>query len=242
MAPKRRRATRGDGEQLRADIIVAAKKLLAESGRADDVSIRAVADAVGVTSPSIYLHFADKNDLLSAVVADVFRELDDAMLAGAADESTPLGRLRAFGMSYIRFAVTHPEHYRLAAMDPCPRPNIEVDEVLRSSAFAHFNATVVECIAAGIFAGEDPLAITFDLWSAAHGVASLVIAKPYLPWGPIDEFADRVLCAAAAGHAIAALFDEVPTPESMTAWITAQHKSQRRRQLSRRSDSGRPRS
>src|SRR3954468_6268363 len=102
MTTKRRRASRGAGEQLREEIIVAAKKLLAESGRAEDMSIRKVADAVGVTSPSIYLHFADKNDLLGAVVADVFRELDDAMISGAAEETTPLGRLRAYGLSYIR--------------------------------------------------------------------------------------------------------------------------------------------
>jgi AcrR family transcriptional regulator len=219
---KRRRAVRGSGEQLRDEIVVATKKLLSDAGHADDVSVRAVADAVGVTPPSIYLHFADKNELLGAVVADVFRELDDAMVSGAAEEATPLGRLRAYGMSYIRFAVAHPEHYRLATMDPCPRPNIEVDEVLRSSAFEHFNQTVRDCIAAGIFAADDPLPITFDLWAAAHGVASLVIAKPYLPWGELDVFADRALCAAAAGHVVTSFFDEVPTPERLTAWIATQ--------------------
>ena len=26
-----------------------------------------------------------------------------------------------------------------------------------------------------------------DLWAAAHGVASLMIAKPYLPWGDVDD-------------------------------------------------------
>ncbi|MGH8859614.1 MAG: TetR/AcrR family transcriptional regulator [Jatrophihabitantaceae bacterium] len=222
MTTKRRRATRGSGEQLREEIVVAAKKLLAEAGHADEVSIRAVADAVGVTPPSIYLHFADKSDLLGAVVADTFRELDDAMLSGAAEADSPMARLRAFGMSYVRFAVAHPEHYRLAAMDPCPRPNIEVDDVLRSSAFEHFNQTVVECIEAGLFAGDDPLPITFALWATAHGVASLVIAKPYLPWGDIDEFTDRVLCAAATGHAVAALFDAPPSPESLTTWIMSQ--------------------
>lgn len=224
MTVKRRRASRGSGEQLREDIIVATKKLLAESADSDGVSIRAVADAVGVTSPSIYLHFADKNDLLSAVVVDTFRELDDAMLAEAATAATPLGRLRAFGLAYVRFAVTHPEHYRLAAMDPCPKPNVEVDDVLRSSAFEHFNATVVECIDAGIFVADDPLPITFDLWTAAHGVASLVIAKPYLPWGDLDEFADRVLCAAAAGHAVVSRFPESPEPDRLEAWIKAQPK------------------
>ena len=223
MTAKRRRASRGSGEQLREEIVVAAKKLLAEANHADEVSIRAVADAVGVTSPSIYLHFADKNDLLGAVVADTFRELDDAMQADAAEADSPLARLRACGLAYVRFAVTHPEHYRLAAMEPCPQPNIEVDDVLRSSAFEHFMATVVECMQAGIFAGDDPLPITFALWTAAHGVASLVIAKPYLPWGDIDAFADRVLCAAAAGHAVAGLFDRIPDPDTLETWLAAQH-------------------
>ena len=218
---KRRRAARGSGEQLRADIIVATKKLLMDAGSSQEVSIRAVADAVGVTSPSIYLHFADKNDLLSAVVADTFRELDDAMLAEAATATTPLGRLRACGLAYVRFAVTHPEHYRLAAMDPCPKPIIEVDEVLRSSAFEHFQQTVVECIEAGLFVADDPLPITFALWTAAHGVASLVIAKPYLPWGNLDDFADRVLCAAAGGHVLAGLFPEPPTTDTLESWIKA---------------------
>lgn len=222
MTTKRKRASRGSGDQLREDIITATKKLLAEATSSQDVSIRAVADAVGVTSPSIYLHFTDKNDLLGAVVADTFRELDEQMLAEAASATSPLQRLRAFGLAYVRFAVSHPEHYRLAAMDPCPRPNIEVDEVLRSAAFEHFNATVVECIEAGLFVADDPLPITFALWAAAHGVASLVIAKPYLPWGELDAFADRVLCAAAAGHAVVGLFPERPSPDMLEAWITGQ--------------------
>ena len=60
-----------------------------QAGDADAVSIRAVADAVGVTPPSIYLHFADKDELIEAVVADVFAELDAAMLAAAESARTP---------------------------------------------------------------------------------------------------------------------------------------------------------
>lgn len=220
---KRRRASRGAGEQLREEIVIAAKKLLAQAARADDVSIRAVADAVGVTAPSIYLHFADKQELLAAVVADVFCELDQAMISAGTPETTPLGRLRAYGMAYVRFAVEHPEHYRLAMLEPCPVPNVEVDRVLESSAFAHFNATVVECIEAGIFPGADPLATTFDLWSAAHGVAGMLIVKGYLPFGTRDEFADRVLCAAALGHAARQLLGGDPEPEQVAAWLAAQH-------------------
>lgn len=219
--PRRTRARRGSGEQLREEIVAAAKKLLAEAGNADKVSMRAVADAVGVTPPSIYLHFADKDALLNAVVFDVFSELDAAMLQGADGIAEPLARLRAFGLGYIRFAVGHPEHYRLATMDPCATPPA-VDEVLATSAFAHFQATVRECMDAGIFTPGDPLPITLDLWAAAHGIASLIVAKPYLPWGELDVVADRVLCAAAMGHAAAALVGPQPQPEDVTAWLAAQ--------------------
>jgi hypothetical protein len=160
--------------------------------------------------------------LISAVVADVFRELDDAMQLAGSDESSPMGRLRAYGMAYVRFAVAHPEHYRLAMLDPCPKPSAVVDDVLASSAFAHFNQTVVDCIEAGIFAGADPLATTFDLWSAAHGVAGMLIVKSYLPFGAVEEFADRVLCAAALGHAARQFVGENPTPDEVTAWLATQ--------------------
>ncbi|HLY33190.1 MAG TPA: TetR/AcrR family transcriptional regulator [Jatrophihabitantaceae bacterium] len=219
-AHRRRRAQRGSGEQLRAEIIAAAKELLAHAARADDVSIRAVADAVGITSPSIYLHFEDKNALFAAVVADVFEELDKAMLTAADGLTDPLERLRAFGFAYVKFALGHAEHYRIAALDPCPIP--EVDRVVASGAFVHFNQTVVECIGAGIFRGDDPLPITLQLWSAAHGIAALMITKPFLPWGDPDDMIDRVLCSAALGRAASDLIGDNPQPAQLTAWLAAQ--------------------
>jgi AcrR family transcriptional regulator len=222
---RRRRAQRGSGDQLRDEIIVAAKQLLAAAANADDVSIRAVADAVGVTAPSIYLHFADKNELLGAVVSDVFTTLDTAMLEAGAGVDSPMAKLRAYGLAYVQFALAHPEHYRIATMDPCPMPF--VDEVMASSAFVHFNDTVIACIEAGIFPTGDPLPVTLDLWAAAHGIASLMIAKPFLPWGEVEAVADRALCAAALGHAARALIGESPTPDEVTAWIDQQRRGAR---------------
>jgi AcrR family transcriptional regulator len=108
VSARRKRASRGSGELLREEIIAATKDLLAEAASSDAVSIRAVADAVGVTPPSIYLHFADKDALIDAVVADVFNELDTAMLAAGAATDKPLDRLCAFGLAYVTFALEHP--------------------------------------------------------------------------------------------------------------------------------------
>jgi AcrR family transcriptional regulator len=219
----RRRASRGSGEELHGEIVEATKRLLADSASADAVSIRAVADAVGVTPPSIYLHFADKDALLSAVVVAVFAELDAAMLAAAEGVDSPMARLCAYGQAYVGFAVEHPEHYRIAAMDPCPRTDQQaLDEVLADSAFNHMRAAVTECIDAGYFAGGDPLALTLDLWTAAHGLASLMIAKPYLPWGDLETVANRVLRAAALGHAAADLIGDDPGPDEVADWLVKQ--------------------
>jgi AcrR family transcriptional regulator len=214
---RRRRAQRGSGEQLRGEIIAVTKQLLAEGRTADDITIRAVADTVGVTSPSIYLHFADKQQLLDAVVADVFSELDNAMVKAAADESTPLGRLRAYGLAYVRFAVAHPEHYRLAMLDPCAEPGLAV-----SAGFEHLQQTVAECFESGVFTRGDPLDVAFDCWATAHGVASLLIVKPFVPFGSADEFAERVLTACALGHAAAGLIDGEISAARVTDWVREQ--------------------
>ncbi len=223
---KRRRASRGSGDQLRAEIIAATKDLLAASANSDAVSIRAVADAVGVTPPSIYLHFADKDELISAVVVDVFAELDAAMMAAGKRADGPLDRLRAFGLAYVRFAVGHPEHYRVATMERCvdeaPGGQSDMDKILADSAFTHFMQTVTACMAAGIFADGDPLPVTLQLWSAAHGIASLMIAKPYLPWGDLEVAADAVLCAAALGRATADLLGGSPDAGQVTSWLREQ--------------------
>jgi AcrR family transcriptional regulator len=219
---RRRRAARGSGEQLRGEIIAAAKRLLAQAASSEAMSIRAVADAVGVTPPSIYLHFADKDALLEAVVSDVFAELDASMLAAGAEAGTPLERLCAYGLAYVRFAIDHPEHYRIATMDPCPRPDL--DTVLADSAFSHLRDTVTECMAAGIFAPDDPLPVAMAMWSAAHGVAALMIAKPFLPWGDKLAFATGVLRSAALGHAVNDLRGGEMSPADVTRWLKTQRR------------------
>ena len=56
-ARRRPRSPRGDGGQLRADIIEAARQILAETGAPEELTLRGVARQVGIAATSIYLHF-----------------------------------------------------------------------------------------------------------------------------------------------------------------------------------------
>jgi len=197
--PRRRRAARGSGEQLREEILDAATELLLETGQAKAVAIRAVAQRVGVTSPSIYLHFADKDALLDAVCARYFERLDEEMQRVAAEQTSTIEVLRAQGLAYVRFARQTPELYRIATMGE-GRPDSDVDMTLASSAFVHMRSTIEQLMDEGVYPRGDSTAAALELWAAAHGVAALLIAKPYLPWGDVEEFTDRVLRSICCGY------------------------------------------
>jgi len=210
-ADRRRRARRGFGDQLRDEILDAATRLLLETGHAKAVSIRSVAQRVGVTPPSIYLHFKDKDALLDAVCARYFEKLDEEMQRATVGQTTTVDVLRAQGQAYVRFALQTPELYRIATMSE-GRPGSDVDVTLNSSAFVHMRATVQALMDEGIYVAGDATQIALEMWTAAHGVAALLIAKPYLPWGDAAVFTDRVLQAVCCGQIVGGIigYDTCP--------------------------------
>ena len=111
------RARRGEGDRTREAILEAADRLLVESGSEEAVSVRAVADAVGLTPPTIYRHFDDKDHLLFEVCAVHFDRLDREVVAPVvAAVADPVEALRQIAHDYVRFGLDDPEHYRIMFM------------------------------------------------------------------------------------------------------------------------------
>jgi AcrR family transcriptional regulator len=215
---KRRRAPRGSGEHLREEILDATTDLLMETGHAKAVSIRSLAQRVGVTPPSIYLHFADKDALLDAVCARYFEQLDEVMQQVAVDQPSTIDRLRAQGLAYVRFAMKTPELYRIATMGE-GRPGSDVDLTLNSSAFVHMRTSIESLMAEGIYPPGDATMAALELWTVAHGVAALLVSRPYLPFGDVEEFADRVMRSACVGHIVTASMGIDTPPQETVAWL-----------------------
>ena len=193
---KRSRAPRGQGDKLRAQILDATTQLLVETGNEEAVSIRAVADRVGVTPPSIYMHFADKNELIFAVCEEHFGELDARIEEAAKDATDPLDSLRRRGRAYIQFGLDHPEQYRVLFMSKAAAApeGFQEERLKRTAAFDHLVDAVREVIDQGLIEG-DPVQVAVCLWSAGHGITSLLIAHPDFDWPDIEQTIDLVLYA-----------------------------------------------
>jgi len=195
-SPRRHRARRGEGGRLREEILAAGTRLLLETGDEEAVSIRAIAQAVGVTPPSIYLHFADKTELIYAICEELFRKLDDEMAAAAAGVDDPLEELRRRGRAYVRFGLENAEAYRVLFMhhkDEIPE-TVDPKDLGDSATFMHLVEVVQRCLDQGALRPADPMRLAVGLWVLVHGLTSLLISLPGFPWpAEPEQLADRLV-------------------------------------------------
>ena len=154
---------------LRAALVEAGLTLLATRS-ADDLSLREVARAVGVSATAVYRHFPDKRALMEALAAEGMAKLAQAQHAAAEDAGGGAAGFNATGRAYVRFALAHPALFRLMFSNPA-RPDLlsaPTDETPDAMAFLRANAAAV--------AGDgDARRVALQAWSIAHGLAMLML-------------------------------------------------------------------
>ncbi|MFF7407457.1 TetR/AcrR family transcriptional regulator [Streptomyces murinus] len=183
----------GEGGALKEEILAAAARLLAESGREEALSLRAVAREVGIAAPSVYLHFKDRSELVATVTRRAYEKLV-AELREARDGGTPHTRhtphtsraphtprtaLRAMAHRYCTFALENPRRFRLmfgverivGPREDSPRHPVW----LVLGAWEEALAALPADRSGQVGAEQDALL----LWSALHGIVTIAMALPY---------------------------------------------------------------
>lgn len=191
---RRTPARRGSGEALRNEIIEAASALLAQSGDVETVSLRAVARRVGIATTSIYLHFADIDELVLSVKVQRFDELADVLRTAIAEAGdAPVARVRALGHAYVAFGLENPGHYRVMfSASTRGRLTGPSAMVVGLDAFAALAGEVGTALRLSVGDPEVHLVAT-NLWAFVHGIVHLRTARPSFPWPALDEQLDDMV-------------------------------------------------
>lgn len=153
---------------LRSALVALALDYVRKKGT-ESFSLREAAREAGVTSGAAYKHFADRDELLTAVATEAL-----ALLAQRSQKATAglMGRkrLHASALAYIDFAAAEPRLFRLAFSRFGSDGKTEKDGV--PGAFTQLRVAVSELQNdPGKPVDPDALALA---WAVAHGIASLI--------------------------------------------------------------------
>ncbi|HEY9219696.1 MAG TPA: TetR/AcrR family transcriptional regulator [Phenylobacterium sp.] len=148
-----------------------AREILETEGL-EALSLRALANRVGITPGAMYHHYDSKSALLAELAVCGFDEMR-AQFVGA-DAHAPIGgRLRAWAVAYVAFAARQPAFYSLM-FDPRIGTAPQV-RVARERAFAALETLLASVVVQQARESEPVDKIAVAVWAAAHGAASLTI-------------------------------------------------------------------
>jgi AcrR family transcriptional regulator len=173
---------------LRKQILDAARELLVRDGY-EKLSMRRVAERIDYSPTAIYLHFKDKQELVSSLCDETFARLVRELETLPAEFADPVVRLRKGMERYIAFGLKYPDHYLPTFVLPLPE---HLDAERREAAASESNgmrafACLRECIADGVKTRKlrkmDPDVAARAAWAGIHGITSLLIVHDAFPWG-----------------------------------------------------------
>jgi AcrR family transcriptional regulator len=153
-------------------ILEAARDLLASEG-IDGLSMRVVADRVGISATAIYHYFQSKQDLVNRVVGRAFERFG-AYLQEAADSHPEgsLARISALGEAYLRFALENQAYFRVMFSIQAKDPR-EQGELPEGGGYHLLRRAVADAVRAGTLRSEEPDLVAMFLWSCVHGLVTL---------------------------------------------------------------------
>lgn len=165
---------------LRTQILDAARHLMVTDGY-DNVSMRKIANSIGYSATSIYLHFKSKDDLFHTLIDEGMDRLHEVLVSARTTLSprTAIEELESICKSFIDFGLANSEYYEVmfvlhpdtgkrypAEKYRKARRNIEVIET-----------TIKRGLGEGALFVRDTYLAANTIWAMLHGVVTLLIAR-----------------------------------------------------------------
>lgn len=161
-------------EPATADRILRAARALFERDGARAVSMRRIAEAVGLTPMAIYRHFPNREALLQRISDDSFNEIAHHWSARN-EGGDVIARLLAIQQIYLDYALAHPHLFDHAFSMPRERARRYPEDfrARRSPTLNVVADVVIEAQQAGRLRAGDPWDIAMTLWAHTHGLIVL---------------------------------------------------------------------
>jgi AcrR family transcriptional regulator len=185
---------------LRAALIGAAIELVRKNGP-DHLSLRAVADQVGVSPSAVYHYFPDKDSLISGVGDELFVDMAVMQreilrdIPGTSARAAKL-RYRAIGRTYFQWSSKEPNLFRLMWGGFCKSQ--KQGSHLENEAFLMLSKCLDDLLVTGVISPAMRKYGELISWSAVQGASTLII-EGLLPEAAFEELLDGLELAMRGG-------------------------------------------
>lgn len=158
-------------EDLRRDLLDAGREFVRANGHIG-LSVRTMAQKVGVSPGAPYHHFPDRRAFLLALAVEGFTDMMAETQTVVSGLLTPAEKLRAMGMQFVRFAEENPHLVDLMYESELTTPVTDPDLVaFQNTAHSTLRQIIVEALP-GLSDREYDLRV-IAYWSAIYGFASM---------------------------------------------------------------------
>lgn len=180
---------------LTKSLLEAAAAIIKEQG-VEGLSMRKLADKVGVSRTAPYHHFKDKNALLCALAERGFNQ-QEKMLAALKKKDHPTEQLfKEYVCAYMDYALEHSEIYDLMYGRTLWKAGTPSDSLKKSSkqTFKAWIEWVEELQEHGVLPNNNtPLRIGQTTWASLHGLARLFLDGIYLDQTDLSEMIEQMI-------------------------------------------------
>lgn len=193
------------------EILDAARRLLLAGGYGS-ISMRKIADEVGLTVSTLYFHVRDKDAIVHALMDEGFQCWYEALLALRDDRAlTAPERVEAFARAYVRFGLENPAYYEIMYLLPPERlsryPRTSYRRARRSLDL--LAAFLAEASAEPVGAGREGELPATAAWGMLHGTVAILLAGRLDASISRERYLDTLI-----GHLLTAFHIPRPAPES----------------------------
>ncbi len=158
---------------LREALVAAGLEIL-ELRQSTEFSLRELTKQVGVTANAIYRHFANKDEILTALAIEGFKRLTDVQETAIQNHSNLIERFLAGGKAYINFARQNPTLFRLMyGRLSIISQNVEV-QAAAQSAYNRICYGIALILDKPIEDAQVTIG-TIHAWGLVHGLSHLII-------------------------------------------------------------------
>jgi len=164
---------------LEQELLNAALRSVAVDGL-QKLSLRHLAQEIGVSHNAPYQHFPDKESLIAVLAERGFRLLGDAMeeATQAIPPSDPIARLVALSQSYVEFMAKNPAYLEIM-FGSFPHMDYPSLSTAAMATLDKLVGLITEGQAQGVFRAGDVRLMAGSVWAMVHGASGIFVAQKF---------------------------------------------------------------